>query len=140
MLKLTGDASHGKAVFAKSCSVCHRLENVGNEVGPDLAQLQNKSTAYLLQEVLDPNRNVDSRYVEYRATTKAGREFAGLLRAESATSITLRGQEGREQVLLRTEIESLESTGRSLMPEGLERDLSRQDLADLFAYIGHRGH
>jgi putative membrane-bound dehydrogenase-like protein len=136
VLKQSGDAARGRAVFAKSCSVCHRLENVGHEVGPDLAQLQNKSPAYLLQEILDPNRNVDSRYVEYRATTKAGRDYSGLVAAESATSVTLRSQEGRETVLLRNEIESLESAGRSLMPEGLEKDLSRQDLADLLAYIG----
>jgi putative membrane-bound dehydrogenase-like protein len=135
VLKLKGDSSRGHAVFAKSCSVCHRLDGVGTEVGPDLAQIQNKSPAYLLQEILDPNRNVDSRYVEYRATTKAGREFGGILSAESATSVTLRGQEGREQVLLRGELEVLESTGRSLMPEGLEKDLSRQDLGDLIAYL-----
>jgi putative membrane-bound dehydrogenase-like protein len=138
VLKLNGDAAHGRAVFAKSCSACHQLDKVGHAVGPDLAQLQNKSPAYLLQEVLDPNRNVDSRYVEYRATTKAGRIFNGVLAAESATSVTLRAQEGRDQVLLRGEIEELESTGRSLMPEGLEKDLSRQDLADLFVYLGHR--
>ena len=90
VLKLSGDTAHGKAIFAKTCSICHRLDKVGNEVGPDLAQIQNKSPAYLLIEVLDPNRNVDSRYVEYRATTKAGRSYSGLLHAESATSITLK--------------------------------------------------
>ncbi len=136
-LKLSGNAARGRAVFAKTCSVCHKLDSVGNEVGPDLAQLQNKSPAYLLIEILDPNRNVDSRYIEYRATTKAGRVYNGLLHAESATSITLRAQEGKEQVLLRGEIEELDSTGRSLMPEGLEKDVSRQDLADLLAYLGN---
>src|SRR5205085_8867359 len=97
VLKLSGDAGHGRAVFAKTCSVCHKLGDVGTAVGPDLAQMQNKSAAYLLQEVLDPNRNVDSRYVEYRAMTKAGRVYSGVLQAESATSITLRAQEGRDQ-------------------------------------------
>ena len=120
---MKGDAARGKAVFAKTCSVCHRLEGVGHEVGPDLAALANKSAAYLLQEILDPNRNVDSRYVEYMAQTKAGRTFNGLLAAETATSITLRGQEGKEQVLLRTDLDELSSTGKSLMPEGLEKDV-----------------
>jgi putative heme-binding domain-containing protein len=138
VLKLTGDGTRGRAVFAKTCSVCHQLDKLGHAVGPDLAQLQNKSSAYLLQEILDPNRNVDARYVEYRATTKAGRVYNGVLQAESATSITLRASEGREQVLLRNEIDELESTGRSLMPEGLEKDLTRQDLADLFAYLSQR--
>ncbi len=133
---LAGDATRGKAVFAKACSICHQLNGVGTAVGPDLAALQNKSPNYLLQEILDPNRNVDSRYVEYRATTKAGRTFAGLLAGETATSVTLRAQEGREEVLSRTDLEELSSTGRSLMPEGMEKDLSKQDLADLLAYLG----
>src|SRR5262249_702626 len=51
---LTGDAVRGQAVFAKSCSVCHRLKDVGHVVGPDLAALANKSSLYLLTEILDP--------------------------------------------------------------------------------------
>jgi putative membrane-bound dehydrogenase-like protein len=132
---LSGDRTRGKTLFAKNCAACHRLEGVGHEVGPDLAALSNKSASYLLEEMLDPNRNVDSRYVEYVAVTKAGRIFTGILAAESAASITLRGQEGKDQELLRSELDELSSTGRSLMPEGLERELSRQDVADLIAYL-----
>jgi putative heme-binding domain-containing protein len=135
---LAGDRTRGKMLFAKNCAACHRLEGVGHDVGPDLAALTNKTPAYLLEEILDPNRSVDSRYVEYVAETRSGRVFTGILAAESATSITLRGQEGKDQVLLRTELEELSSTGRSLMPEGLERELSRRDLADLIAYLSSR--
>jgi putative membrane-bound dehydrogenase-like protein len=133
---LGGDRVRGKAVFARTCSPCHQVEGVGHAVGPDLAALANKTPQYLLTEILDPNRNVDSRYVEYVAATNAGRTFTGLLASETATSITLRGQEGKEQVLLRSELEELTSTGRSLMPEGLEKDLPKQSLADLIAYLG----
>src|SRR5262249_31472858 len=136
---LTGDLSRGKAVFTKVCSVCHQLHGVGHAVGPDLAALNNKSPQYLMIEILDPNRNVDSRYVEYVAVTKAGRTFNGLLASESGTSITLRGQEGKQQVLLRGELDELRSTGKSLMPEGLEKDLSKQDLADVIAYLAANG-
>ncbi len=132
---MTGNAVRGKAVFAKTCAACHRLHNVGHAVGPDLAALSNKSPAYLLTEILDPNKNVDSRYINYVAATRSGRTFTGILASESATSVALRGQEGKEQVLLRSELELLQSTGKSLMPEGLEKDLSRQDLADLIAYL-----
>jgi putative heme-binding domain-containing protein len=135
VLALKGDAGRGKALFAKSCASCHRLEGVGHEVGPDLAALTNKSPEYLLTEILDPNRNVDTRFVQYLVRTRAGRTFTGLLAAETATSITLRGQEGKQQVLLRRDVEELSGTGKSLMPEGLEKDLSRQDLADLLAYL-----
>jgi putative membrane-bound dehydrogenase-like protein len=134
-----GDRARGKAIFARTCSPCHQVEGVGTAVGPDLAALANKTPQYLLTEILDPNRNVDSRYVEYAAVTRAGLTYTGLLAAESATSVTLRGQQGKEQVLLRSELEALTSTGRSLMPEGLEKDLKPQDLADLIAYLGGAG-
>jgi putative heme-binding domain-containing protein len=132
---LVGNVQRGKAVFAKSCAICHRVEGVGHIVGPELQALSNKSPLYLLTEILDPNRNVDSRYLAYAAVTRSGRSLTGLLASESATSITLRSQEGKEQVLLRSELEELQSTGKSLMPEGLEKELSKQDLADLIAYL-----
>jgi putative membrane-bound dehydrogenase-like protein len=136
---LPGDASIGKMVFVKTCAVCHRLGDVGHAVGPDLAAVSNKSPQYLLQEILDPNRNLDTRYLEYLAITKAGQTFTGLLASETSTSITLRGQEGKQQVLLRNELEELRSTGKSLMPEGLEKDLKPQDLADLIAFLAGSG-
>lgn len=134
--ELPGDASHGKTVFVQRCATCHRLNDVGHAVGPDLGSLANKSPEYLLQEILDPNRNVDSRYVEYSAVTKSGRSVRGLIAAETATSVTLRGADAKDETLLRTDIDTLESTARSLMPEGFEKDLSRQDLADVMAYLG----
>jgi putative heme-binding domain-containing protein len=130
-----GDKTRGKAVFAKTCSICHQLEGVGHQVGPDLAQVANKSPLYLLTEILDPNRNVDSRFIEYQAALKNGRTVTGLLATETSNNITLRGQEGKEQTILRSEIELLTSTGRSLMPEGLEKDLPKPVLADLLAYL-----
>jgi putative membrane-bound dehydrogenase-like protein len=139
VLSLKAEATRGRAVFVKNCSVCHRLENTGHEVGPDLTTVANKTPAYLLQEILDPNLNVDSRYIEYRVETKNGRSFTGLLASESSTSITLRAQEGKTQTLLRSEIEELSSNGKSLMPEGQEKDISKQDMADLLAYLTSQG-
>src|SRR5207244_4303347 len=120
---------------AKACAACHQLEGAGHAVGPDLAQVANKSSIYLLTEILDPNKNVDTRYIEYQAILKNGRTVAGLLAAETAASITLRGQEAKEEVILRSEIVELHSTGKSLMPEGLEKDLPKQAMADLIAYL-----
>jgi putative heme-binding domain-containing protein len=138
-LTLTGNSRRGKAVFAKSCSVCHRLEGVGHAVGADLQALSNKSPLYLLTEILDPNRNLDTRYLTYMAVTRSGRTYTGILASESATSITLRNQEGKEDVLLRSELDELQSTGKSLMPEGLEKELSKQDVANLIAYLTAQG-
>jgi putative heme-binding domain-containing protein len=134
-LKQPGDRARGKAIFLKNCAACHRLHGEGHEVGPDLAALANKSAEYLLTEILDPNRNVDTRYIDYVATTHDGRTFTGILASETTTGIVLRGQEGREQTLLRTELEALHSTGKSLMPEGLEKTISLQEMADLLSYL-----
>lgn len=132
---LTGDVERGRESFRKNCSTCHRLDEMGTAVGPDLQALSNKPAAFFLQEILDPNRNLDSRYMSYTALTDSGRIVSGLLAAETATAITLRGAEGKEETLERGEIERLSSTRSSLMPEGLERLLRPQDVADIIHFV-----
>ncbi|HVL15308.1 MAG TPA: c-type cytochrome, partial [Gemmata sp.] len=134
-LGLKADTTRGKAVFVKACSACHQLEGVGHAVGPDLAALANKSPLYLLSEVFDPSRNLDSRYSEYQAITKDERTISGILAAETATAITLRGQQGKDETILRSDVQTLRGGGKSLMPEGLEKEVSKQDAADLLAYL-----
>ena len=135
VLTLKGDAGRGKESFAKSCSNCHRLNGVGNEVGPDLAALAGRSVEYLLVQVLDPNRAVEARYVNYLLETKGGVSLTGVLLNESSTSVTIVGTDGKPQTILRTNLEALTSTGRSAMPDGLEKDLPHQALADVLAYV-----
>jgi putative membrane-bound dehydrogenase-like protein len=135
-LDLPADPLRGKAVFKKTCATCHRLENEGTEVGPDLlSALRNKTRETLLTDILDPSREVDPRYVDYIVTNKAGRVFTGMIAAETASSITLRRAERAEDVLLRTDIDTMQATAKSLMPEGLETQLGKQDVADLIAYL-----
>jgi putative heme-binding domain-containing protein len=135
VLKLQGDAAKELPIFTKNCAACHKLGDVGNVVGPDLVALANRTPAYLMQEILDPNKNVDSRYIEYQARLKDGRTVSGLLAAETATTIILRGQQHKEETLLRTDIEELRGSGKSLMPEGIEKDVSKKDMADLLAFL-----
>ncbi|HVX64296.1 MAG TPA: PVC-type heme-binding CxxCH protein [Pirellulales bacterium] len=130
-----GDRTRGKAVFAKRCSACHQLEGVGHVVGPDLAAITNKSPEFLLTSILDPNQVVDGRYQQYRAIGDDGRSYLGVMAAETAVSITLKEQEGKQHVLLRNELEELVATGKSLMPEGLEKDVSPADMNDLLTYL-----
>jgi putative membrane-bound dehydrogenase-like protein len=132
---LSADSARGQEVFRKRCATCHLLDGIGSIVGPDLAALTNKSTASLLVAVLDPNRDVDGRYVSYVAELTDGRVLSGLLAEESGGSIKLREQEGKEHVLLRSELEMLRSTGKSAMPEGLEKDMTPQELADVIAFV-----
>jgi putative membrane-bound dehydrogenase-like protein len=133
--KLNGDATRGQAVFVKACAACHKLGGAGNEVGPDLAALTDKATDSLLVAVLDPNRAVEARYINYVAETKNGLTLTGVLAAETGNSITLVGTDGKPQVILRTDLESLSSSGKSAMPEGVEKDVPPQEMADLFAFV-----
>jgi putative heme-binding domain-containing protein len=106
------------------------------EVGPDLlAVLRNKSREQLLTDVLDPSREVDPRYLNYMVTTKKGQTLSGLIAAETASSVTLRRGERAEDTLLRSQIDEIQATSKSLMPEGLETQVSKQDVADLIAYL-----
>jgi putative membrane-bound dehydrogenase-like protein len=131
----TGDRARGRQVFLKRCAACHRLEGQGFAVGVDLAAVGNKSPQSLLVAILDPNRAIEDRFANYLAITDDGRQFLGVLAAETGESLTLRGPEGKDQVLLRKNIETLQRTGKSLMPEGLERDMTGDDLADVIAYV-----
>ena len=117
------------------CSQCHKLGDVGHAVGPDLMSLTDKSPDAMITAVLDPNRAVEAKFLTFTAITKAGVAHTGLMAAETATSLTLRAAEGKEVTLLRSEIDELQSNAKSLMPEGLERDLKPADAAALVAYI-----
>jgi putative heme-binding domain-containing protein len=134
-LELHGDAARGVKVFAKVCAACHQLGGIGNAVGPDLGSLADKSGEALLTAILDPNAAVEARYINYMATTKNGQVFNGLLASESGNSITLVGPDGKSQVLLRSNLDELLSTGKSVMPEGLEKEIAPPDMADLIAFL-----
>jgi putative membrane-bound dehydrogenase-like protein len=135
VLDKTGDRTRGVMLFQKNCAACHKLQNIGQDIGPDLASLKDRSRQTLLEAVIDPNKAVETKYVNYTALAKDGRIFTGMIANESTNGITLVGVDGKEKVLLRADLEQLVSSGKSVMPEGLEKDLSLQDLADLLAFV-----
>ena len=94
----------------------------------------------LVEAILDPNRQVDPRYLLYIVSTTDGRSLGGAVTAETATSLTLRRADGGTDVVLRSEITSLETSGMSLMQEGLENLISPAAMSDLIAYLRAKGH
>ncbi|MBM4068249.1 MAG: c-type cytochrome [Planctomycetes bacterium] len=134
-IKDNGDPARGAKVFTKSCAACHQLGGVGQQVGPDLASVPDKSTLAMLTAILDPNQAVESRYIGYVAVTRNGLSLNGLLAAETGTSITLVAADGKKHVILRTDLDELSSTGKSAMPEGLEKEISPAEMTDLLAFI-----
>jgi len=140
VLSLPGEPSKGKAIFKKTCAACHKLENVGFDIGPNLASLTDRRAETLLTSILNPSAAVDSKYVTYTVLTDDGRVFNGMLGTETGNSITLVMQENRKQVILRNQIEEIQSTGKSMMPDGLEKDTTAQDISDLIAYLRSDQH
>ena len=134
-LDLKGDTNRGQRLFATHCATCHRLGTVGQVAGPDLASVRDKPAEWFLPAILDPSRAVESRYLSYVATRKDGRMFTGVLAEEAGNSITLAGANGERRVILRANLEELVSTGKSLMPDGFEKELKPQDVADLIAFL-----
>eukprot|EP00456_Euglypha_rotunda_P076345 TRINITY_DN713_c0_g1_i6.p1 TRINITY_DN713_c0_g1~~TRINITY_DN713_c0_g1_i6.p1 ORF type:complete len:1788 (+),score=452.87 TRINITY_DN713_c0_g1_i6:3244-8607(+) len=130
-----GDPQLGRQLFAKMCAQCHKLGDIGHSVGPDLMSLTDKSPDALVAAVLDPNRAVETKFLTFTAITKSGVTHTGLMALETVGAITLRGAEGKETTLLRNELDELLSNAKSLMPEGLERDLKPADAAAIVAYI-----
>ncbi|MGD9720359.1 MAG: PVC-type heme-binding CxxCH protein [Pirellulales bacterium] len=139
VLTMQGDAAAGATVFNKRCGVCHRLRGAGHDVGPNLASLTDYSPQVLLTAMLDPNRAVEAKYLDYQALTTGGQVFTGILVNETGNSVTLSGQEGKQQTILRTDLEVLQATGKSLMPEGIEKDITPQDMANVIAYLRGSG-
>lgn len=130
-----GDAARGRAVFQRDCASCHMVGGVGQNVGPSLAAMGTKTPETLLTSILDPNREVDPRYLNYMLVTRDGRLATGIIAGETDTSVVLRRADGANETILRTQIEELSSTGQSLMPEGLEQKINSQEMADLIAYL-----
>lgn len=135
-LRQPGDAKRGRDVFRKHCIACHRLENVGHTVGPDISDLhRTKTLDVLLADVLNPNAAIDGNYVNYTVTTKSGKTFSGVLVAEAAGSLTLRRADDQNDLILRQDVEEIVNSGISLMPDGFEKSVTIPEMADLLAYL-----
>ncbi len=134
-LDLEGDAQRGKMVFKKNCSACHRLEDVGNAIGAELRGIRQRGLASVMLNVLDPNREVKPKYLTYVLETTAGKVLTGMIAVESANSVTIRRVDGTSESVQRVQIDQLRSTGLSFMPEGLEKQINVEAMADLLSYL-----
>lgn len=134
-LALKADPARGREVFTKNCATCHRIGGLGTQVGPDIADSRIRTPEALLNDILDPNRAIDGRYLAYAAVTTDGVVHTGLIAGETANAVILAQPEGKTVTLLREEIESLRSDGTSLMPVGVERTIPPQEMADLISFI-----
>lgn len=132
---LPAAAEKGKQLFATQCGTCHRLEREEFNVGPDLFGIRNQDKEATLLHILVPHYEVLAGFTAYEIETTDGRSLSGLITSETESSVTLRMAQAIEETIRRADILSLRSSDLSLMPDGLEQTLSRQDLADLLAFL-----
>lgn len=135
VLTMVGDQDRGRKVFTQHCMTCHQLNGEGHPIGPNLAAMKNRGTEAILVNILNPNSEVNPQYMNYICLTNEGRTITGVIANETATSITLVQADNKSETILRIDIDQLRSTGVSLMPEGLEKVIGPQQMADLLSYI-----
>jgi putative membrane-bound dehydrogenase-like protein len=134
-LQLKGNVNRGRTVFRKNCTACHKLEGEGKVIGADLKGIRQRGLASIMLNVLDPNREVKPKFVSYVLLTESGRVFSGMILSENANSVTIQQPDGKQVKVQRSEIETLRSTALSFMPEGLEKEIDQQAMADLLEYL-----
>jgi hypothetical protein len=137
--KETGDVAAGKVAFTKHCAKCHTHSGEGAKVGPDLTGMAVHPKIELLTNILDPSRSVEGNFRAYMVATKDGRVLSGLLASETKTALELFDTEGKKQVVLREDIEELAESQKSLMPDGFEKQVTREELVNLLEFLAARG-
>jgi putative membrane-bound dehydrogenase-like protein len=134
-LKLMGNTTAGAEVFRQNCASCHALNGIGVDVGPELGVYRNKNARDLLTAILDPNSVIEPRFTNYEVDTRDGETHAGIIKTESSAGITLQQAQGITLDIRRADIVSLRAAALSLMPEGLEQTINRQQMVDLIAFL-----
>jgi putative heme-binding domain-containing protein len=134
-LQAKADLTRGREAFTRACSACHTYEGVGGKVGPDLTGIRNQPADAILLHILVPNYEVAPSYQTISITTQDGGSFSGWISAESESSITLRTAAGTEETVLRRNITALIAAGVSLMPDGLEQTMTKEEVSGLVAYL-----
>lgn len=128
------DMQAGRKLFQKQCAQCHRLFGEGEMVGPDLTGSQRQNLEYLLSNILDPSAVVGKDYRLTIVTTDDGRILNGLAVQQDADKLVLRT--ATERIVLATaEIESVQQSERSAMPDGLLEPLAEAEVRNLIAYL-----
>ena len=128
-----GDALRGAALFAEHCGTCHTFEGQGADIGPVLTGMGAHGRETLLALILDPNREVEPAYIEFVVECYDGTLVTGLLARETDQALVLKNTEGQIEIP-REHIESMRSSGLSLMPTGLE-SLGVDILRDILAHL-----
>ena len=140
LLAMEADSERGRQLFLRegstSCRNCHKIKETGETLGPDLSQIAKKYTPpEMLTHLLEPSRFIDVKYIPQVVETVDGFVHTGLLVERSETVIVLKSVQNKEIRIAMSDVESMTSQQKSIMPELLLRDMTPQQAADLLAYL-----
>jgi putative heme-binding domain-containing protein len=142
ILALAGNATNGKALFASArarCATCHKVDGVGQEIGPDLSKIaRTRPREHLLESLLDPSRRIDTHQQSYTVVRLDGQTVTGMLKKRDVKELIVLDATGKSSTIPLADVDSLDASRTSLMPDGLLRDFTPQDAADLLAYLSER--
>jgi putative heme-binding domain-containing protein len=130
-----GDAQQGREIFQRSCATCHTLNGEGAKIGPDLTGYERDNLDFILPAIVDPSLAIREEYTAFNVETKDGQTITGFIVEQTPSAVTLTDVSGKRLVLPRRDIENLQASALSLMPEGLLDPLQPQEVRDLFAYL-----
>jgi putative heme-binding domain-containing protein len=134
----------GKQLFQiASCVACHRVQDIGQELGPDLTKLDTKLTAKdILQSILAPSEKIDEKYASYVFELESGQVVTGMVLEETNDTVKVIENpltQSEPRIVARSEIASRSKSDSSIMPKGLLDKLTRDEILDLLGYVLARG-
>lgn len=134
-LNLKGIAENGKVVFERTCAICHKINEVGTDFGPELSSLRNRPAENILESIIMPNQTIADMYETWHVELNNGKNLEGIITDRTSVSYTLKIMGGQEQIIAKKDVKNLKVLNTSSMPEGLENAISLNEMADLLAFI-----
>ena len=130
-----GNPYAGEPIYMERCATCHKLFFKGGSIGPDLTSYQRNDLGTMLMSIVNPNAEIREGYQFIHIETKDGRQLSGFESDRDHQVHVLRLLDGQDITIPVKEIKDVDAMGRSMMPEGLLKGLTHQQLRDLFAYL-----
>jgi putative heme-binding domain-containing protein len=134
---MNGNAKNGRAIFQANCSICHMMPQIDNAVdfGPNLSTLKSRNPNSIITEIINPNNSIADKYAQWEIALIQGEVITGIIASESDKTIALKQLGGQIQNIDKKSIKTRYLSKLSAMPDGLEANISVNEMADLVAFI-----
>lgn len=136
MAKLTGDVAKGQASFAPLCGICHQVNGTGIDFGPNLSDIGSRKTKEnIIESILDPNKVLEPGFESVLIKTESDETAMGMIAGETDTEVTIKAMGGVKTTFKKADIVSRTKQPMSLMPVGLYRAMTTEDLVNVVEYL-----